>query len=284
MKKIILKSLLGCMAAFLCVVCWVNLSRQMYFFQEKEDYQVVCGLEQFVYADLSSGGDSKEFMEGCYFIEEDRQIEGIVHRSAWVTVVGENMDSDILFPSFNRLAHDDVSGCLLDEGTLYELFGTTDAFGQTVKYNDREYKVRGAVDVNIPLMVVSCKFEEDQRVDGLVLNTADEWYRDQYADLLGSLYGPVERSYYLTDYVSASRWMETPSKWSDFAFWGSHSDEVKRRLEHIFFENKDITEQICLRKSFQVTGLRIALAVLAAGLTVGLYKTTAKALSGGRKR
>lgn len=284
MKKIILKSMLMCMAVFLCVVCWVNISRQMYFFQEKENYQVICGLEQLVYSDLLSGGDSKEFMEGCYFIEEDRQIEGIVHRSAFVILVGENIDSDILFPSFNRLAYDDVSGCLLDAGTLYELFGTTDAFGQTVKYNGREYAVRGVLELNIPLMVVSCKFEEDQRVDGLVLNTADEWYRNQYMELLGSLYGPIESSYYLTDYISLSRWMDTPSRWSDFEFWGSHFDNLKLRLEHIFFENKDITEQVCLRKSFPVMGLRIALAFLAAGLAAGLYKMAANALSGSNKR
>lgn len=269
MKKIIIRSMLMCGMVFLCIVCWVHIGRQKYFFQEKENYQVICGLDGFVYSDLASGGESHDFIEGCYFIEDERQIEGFLHRTGSVTVVGENIDSDILFPSFNRLAYDDVSGCLLDAETLYGLFGTTDTFGQTVTYDGREYIVRGALDVDVPLMVVSSEFADDQRVDGLVLDTAGEWYRNQYADLLNSVYGAMDQSYYLTDYVSAARWMETPSKWSDFHFWSSYSGEIKTRLEHIFFENKDITEQVCLRKSFYMVGLHIALAVLAAGLLIG---------------
>ena len=276
MGKIIIKSMLACGTVFLCIVCFVNISRQKYFFQEKENYQVICGMEQFVYSDLASDGEIREFMEGCYFIEEDQQVEGIVHRTAAVTVVGENIDSDILFPSFNRLAHDDLSGCLLDADTLYELFGTANTLGQVVVYDGREYRVRGVVDVELPLMVVSSEFADDQRVDGLVLNTTGEWYRNQYADLLNSVYGSTGRSYYLTDYVSAAKWIETPSKWSDFAFWSSYSDELKTRLEHVFFDNKDITEQICLRKSFQIAGLRTALALLAAGLFFGLFKLLIK--------
>lgn len=284
MKKIIIKSMLACGTVFLCIVCWVNIVRQGYFFQEKENYQVICGLEQFVYSDLASGGETQELMEGCYFIEEDRQVEGIVHRTATVTVVGENMDSDILFPSFNRLAYDDVSGCLLDVNTLYELFGTEDALGQTVIYDDREYGVRGVVDVDVPLMVVSSQFKDNQRVDGLVINTADEWYRNQYAELLNSVYGSMEQSYYLTDYVSAARWIETPSKWSDFEFWSGYSGELKLRLEHIFFDNKDITEQVCLRKSFQMMGLQTALVVLTAAMIAGFFKLIIGVLPGFRKR
>lgn len=272
MKKIIIRSMLTCGMVFLCIVCWVHISRQKYFFQEKENYQVISGMEGFVYSDLASGLESREFIEGCYFIENDRQLEGIVQRTATVTVVGENIDSDILFPSFNRLVHDDISGCLLDAETLYGLFGTTDTLGQTVTYDDREYVVRGVLDVNVPLMVISSKFEDDQRIDGLILNTADEWYRDQYADLLNSVYGSMDQSYYLTDYVSVAKWIETPSKWSDFEFWGSYSEELKMRLEHIFFDNKDITEQVCLRKSFQMMGLRTVLVFLAAVLIVGLFR------------
>lgn len=280
MGKIIIKSMLACGTVFLCIVCFANISRQKYFFQEKENYQVICGMEQFVYSDLVSDGEIREFMEGCYFIEEDQQVEGLVRRTAAVTVVGENIDSDILFPSFNRLAHDDLSGCLLDADTLYELFGTANTLGQVVVYDGREYRVRGVVDVKLPLMVVSSEFADDQRVDGLVLDTTGEWYRNQYADLLNSVYGSIGRSYYLTDYVSAAKWIETPSKWSDFAFWDSYFDELKTRLEHVFFDNKDITEQICLRKSFRIAGLRTALALLAAGLLFGFFKSVSGILSG----
>ncbi|MDE6712822.1 MAG: hypothetical protein K2K20_03720 [Lachnospiraceae bacterium] len=284
MKKIIIKSMLTCGMIFLCFVCWIHISRQKYFFQEKENYQVISGMEGFVYSDLVSGGESEEFVKGCYFIENDRQVEGIVHRTAAVTVVGENIDSDILFPSFNRLAYDDVSGCLLDAETLYELFGTTDTLGQTVIYEEKEYMVRGVLDVNVPLMVISSKFEDDQRIDGLVLDTADEWYRDQYADILNSVYGSMDQSYYLTDYVSVARWIETPSKWSDFDFWSSYYDDIKMRLEHIFFDNKDITEQICLRKSYQMTGLRTVLVLVAAVLIVGLFRVIARVFSGIKER
>lgn len=284
MKKSIIKCMLMCGIVFLCIVCLVHIRQQNYFFREKDGYQVVCGLEQFVYSDLESGGKTQEFMEGCYYIEDGRQIEGIVHRTAAVTVVGENMDSDILFPSFNRLAYDDVSGCLLDADTLYELFGTTNGFGQTVVYEDREYRVRGVLDVNIPLMVISSKFEEDQRIDGLVLNTAGEWYRNQYAEILNSVYGFGGRSYYLTDYVSVAKWIETPSKWSDFEFWGSYADQLKLRLEHTFFDNKDITEQVCLRKSFQMTGTRTVFVILAAALIIALFRRIGGALSGVLKR
>lgn len=284
MKRIIIKSMLTCGMVFLCILCWVHISRQKYFFREKENYQVICGMEGFVYSDLVSGGESREFVKGCYFIEDDRQVEGIAHRTAAVTVVGENIDSDIMFPSFNRLAYDDFSGCLLDAGTLYELFGTTDTLGQTVIYEDKEYGVRGVLDVNVPLMVISSKFKDDQRVDGLVLDTADEWYRNQYADILNSVYGSIDRSYYLTDYVSVAKWIETPSKWSDFEFWSSYCDDIKMRLEHIFFDNKDITEQVCLRKSYQMMGLRTVLALVAAVLIVGLFRVITRVLSGIKER
>lgn len=284
MKKIIIKSMLTCGMVFLCILCWVHISRQKYFFREKENYQVICGMEGFVYSDLVSGGESREFVKGCYFIEDDRQVEGIAHRTAAVTVVGENIDSDIMFPSFNRLAYDDFSGCLLDAGTLYELFGTTDTLGQTVIYEDKEYGVRGVLDVNVPLMVISSKFKDDQRVDGLVLDTADEWYRNQYADILNSVYGSIDRAYYLTDYVSVAKWIETPSKWSDFEFWSSYSDGLGQRLEHIFFDNKDITEQVCLRKSYQMMGLRTVLVILATVLGVGLFRMIARVLSGIKER
>ncbi len=255
MKKPVLKSLLACGVLFLYFVCTVRIGEQRAFFREKENYQAVYGEERSTYADFLTMQDNYPFVEGCYTVSSGQLVEGILCRDAEVTVIEESVDSNLLFPSFNVLYAEDDTGCLLDRGTMYILFGTAADVGQTVLYRGKEYTVRGIIETDLPIIVISGQtVRKDYPVDGFILNTESETYKNQYAGLLQNSYKNITQFYYLTEYVSLKRWVETPSEWSDFEFWGQWFQTAAGRAEHLLFENKDILEQLFVRESWRLIG------------------------------
>ncbi len=138
--------------------------------------------------------EEQEYISGCYSVKENQQITGILNREREVTVVYKDFDSELLFQSFNTLSGEDKSGCLLDEETMYTLFGTAVGVGQTVTFDEEEYIVRGVIKDDIPVMVINYR-EEDKKgktesdtednaenntkmgVDGILIDASEELYK-----------------------------------------------------------------------------------------------------------
>lgn len=270
MKKRIVRWIVFCLAFFIMALCMGKRKETDRYYQGKENCQVIDGVADTTYRDMETMKENQDFIAGCYSADPAQSIAGEEQRSAEVTVIAVDGDSDLLFHSGNVLYRGDDAGCLLDKDTMYEIFGTSVSVGGTVTYAGTEYVVRGIVDDTIPLMVINLHepetlqgAESDREITGIILDTEGELYRGQYQEKLLSAYGIAGNAWYMTDYRSPANWIETPSKWSDFGFWGDYADHIRDRLEHMVFENKEVPEQLCLKNGLKGAGyLLISVAAL----------------------
>ncbi len=82
-----------------------------------------------------------------------------------VIIVSGNMQivAPMKLSSGNYVSGDDKNGCVLDTKTSYELFGTINATGSLITYQDKEYLVRGIVKTRDPLVIL----QADQNWKGI---------------------------------------------------------------------------------------------------------------------
>lgn len=283
MKKRIVRWIVFCIMFFVMVLCMGRRKEAGRYYHGKESCQVLDGIDGITYQDMETMKENQEFIVGCYSTYPVQSITGDGQRSAKVTVIAVDGDSDLLFHSFNILYQGDDAGCLLDKDTMYEMFGTSVSVGGTVTYAGEEYVVRGIVDDHIPLMVVNLHepetvqgSESDREINGIILDTEGELYRGQYKEKMESAYDITGNSYYMTDYRSFANWIETPSKWSDFDFWGDYAQNVKNRLEHMFFENKEVPEQLCVKNGLKCTGYLLIVVIALIYMIVRAVKMLGK--------
>ncbi|HIR28808.1 MAG TPA: ABC transporter permease [Candidatus Choladousia intestinigallinarum] len=98
-------------------------------------------------------------------------------------------------------------GCLLDEQTAYELFGTENAAGQTVWSQEQSYTVRGTFQSFRPLMVRQAK-----ETDGEILRAVSMKLSD------------MDRAAAETEQFSLKYGLA--GEWVDFVFWGALAGDL----------------------------------------------------------
>lgn len=295
MKRYIIKGILICAGIFICILCFKSIKGRNTYFENKEEYQVLYGIEDMDYQDMELVREEQEYISGCYSVKENQQITGILNRESEVTVVYKDFDSELLFQSFNTLSREDKSGCLLDEETMYALFGTAVGVGQTVTFDEEEYIVRGVIKDDIPVMVINYK-EEDKKgktesdtednaenntkmgVDGILIDASEELYKNQYRGKIENICS-ISEGYYFSDYKSITSWIETPTKWSDFNFWGKYFDTIGNRIQHMFLENKDIPEQLAIRTCAHNIRYYLVIFIILIWLVVVLWRVIKKEIT-----
>lgn len=270
MKKYLFRIIIMCIAFFLLVFFLLKIKSENRTLESREDYQVITGISALAVADMENICDSMECVKGCYTAYESQAVEGIMGNTETVTVVAESCSSDMLFSSSNVLSEDDFYGCLLDENTMYTLFGTARSVGQTVTYGDKEYIVRGIIYEDVPIMVIN--YPDDGQASGLIIDASDELYRGQYEDKLLSAYGISGASYYFYDYKSFVRMLQMPGKWSDFSSWGDTASDISAWYSHVLFENKDVPEQLAVRMGYRYLLYYVVALILAVCLVINGVK------------
>lgn len=77
-----------------------------------------------------------------------------LYRTAKVTAMVISGESRLILDSSWNLTANDKTGCLIDETTAYALFGDTDVVGQVIKFDNKEYTIRGLVKKAEKVIVV----------------------------------------------------------------------------------------------------------------------------------
>lgn len=92
-------------------------------------------------------------------------------RSSSATAVLVCNNPQLLFNGTAALAPDDKNGCLIDEKTAYDLFGSTDVAGKQLEYLDRKLTIRGLLKgINDERqLVVMQAYGEDQNLDSITV-------------------------------------------------------------------------------------------------------------------
>lgn len=96
-------------------------------------------------------------------------------RSSSATAVLVCNNPQLLFNGTAALAPDDKNGCLIDEKTAYELFGSTDVAGKQLEYLDRKLTIRGllkGIDDERQLVVMQADGEE-QNLDSITMKVPE---------------------------------------------------------------------------------------------------------------
>jgi len=75
--------------------------------------------------------------------EEVRAESFLTGRSVFLRTICAAGDTELLFPEGNVLAAGDTEGCLVDEKTAGELFGSGGVIGQRLTLEGKEYELRG---------------------------------------------------------------------------------------------------------------------------------------------
>ena len=140
--------------------------------------------------------------------------------------------SELLLPFGKRLKETDTEGCLIDEGTAQELFGSVQVEGLTLSCGDRERLVQGVFPFPEKLVILQDTGEEAkgdwdritiQSKDGQPVKDLGEKFLIRHG-----LTGEVLR----WDILRGLSWLTelVPGKWSDFSGWSRNIEEKRREF------------------------------------------------------
>lgn len=142
-------------------------------------------------------------------------------RSTYVEALEINGSSELLLPYGKILHEDDMEGCILGEGTAWELFGSRNVEGLTLCYGERELTIRGVLHTPEHLIMVETD-EGTDRFQRITLKTQEGISRKMSAERLAGSYG-LDATQICFTLLSEERLLELiPGKWSDFSGWGEN--------------------------------------------------------------
>lgn len=89
------------------------------------------------------------------FSEKKGQIisNSYFNRSVEVKAISIFGSSALLFPDSYPLEKEDLTGCLIDTHTAWELFGDMNIIGATIDYKNQTYEIRGLLDHPVPVFL-----------------------------------------------------------------------------------------------------------------------------------
>lgn len=114
----------------------------------------------------------------------------VTGNSVKVNIIEANGDMSQIIPMTfmegNYTYIGDENGCVLDEKTAYELFGTTKAVNDIVNWKDKEYVVRGVVKARDTMMLLQLPGEDHpySNVEAVYLNNQKKSVIDNQGQLL----------------------------------------------------------------------------------------------------
>lgn len=127
-----------------------------------------------------------------HMTEHTRIMEPNLERTTYVTLYGVYGQMQLVTPSEvtsgNFVTYEDYAGCVIDEDSAFDIFGTTKATGQTIKIDQKEYYIRGVIKSEMPIVMIQEK-PEDAKFWNLELSYGDLQQGREYANQLMINYG-----------------------------------------------------------------------------------------------
>lgn len=253
-KAIIFKIILFILSAIVMVICLYTLHNKAKLYEKTDAVGVLTLYDEKEITFDKLEQMQEEYIIGGYQIVEEQQISLAGSTNAVETnLIIVNFPVMRLLSSTNQLHDEDIDGCIVSSHTMYDLFGTADSIGQCLTLYGREYLVRGILDTEESMVMIQYNKEaladKVKSLDGIVIDTSEEMYRNQFVDKFYNSYqvGNVSDLYYTYDYMSLFGKLETPVKWSDFDFWRDYGRELVTRLNRKLYGNKDVIERYYFR-------------------------------------
>ncbi len=103
----------------------------------------------------SSSIKEEETIAITLFSEEKGQIisNKYFNRFTEVKAISIFGSSTLLFPNSYPLEKEDLTGCLIDIHTAWELFGDVDVVGANIDYQNKTYEIRGLLNHPVPVFL-----------------------------------------------------------------------------------------------------------------------------------
>lgn len=81
-------------------------------------------------------------------------------KNSTVTAIYVSESTQLLFNSMTALSEDDLTGCLIDEKTALELFGSTNVAGQTLTFDEKTLTIRQVIKEERQVLVMQAAGSE----------------------------------------------------------------------------------------------------------------------------
>lgn len=280
-KAIIYKIILFILSAIVMVICLYILHNKGKLYEKTDAVGVLTLYDEKEITFDKLEQMQEEYIIGGYQIVEEQQILLAGSTKAVETnLVIVNFPVMRLLSSTNQLHDEDIDGCIVSSHTMYDLFGTTESIGQCLTLYGREYLVRGILDTEESMVMIQYNKEalvdKVKFLDGIVFDTSEEMYRNQFVDKFYNSYqvGNVSDLYYTYDYMSLFGKLETPVKWSDFDFWRDYGRELVTHLNRKLYGNKDVIERYYFRIFVERLKTELLLFLMCAVNFMVIYKLT----------
>lgn len=284
----LLAALFGCVVG-IAIKCSMNLkqfSGQVGFYYTEETV-TRRQLESFL---KNASDDEIQNIEAIVLFREKSDI-AITNKTLNRTAAGKKIEAagnlQLIAPGKLLIGSDvpcnDSTGCVISRETAETLFGDFNILGEMVSIGEKDYIIRGILDLNSPLCIV--QGDEDASYSGiridapkLSLSAAQQTLTGLLPENSGwisegNLYYGIGRAFSLLpawkfsdDYI--------PTAWSDFSFW----TELFRQKSDLFFTLLEkplhIADSIMLKNFIGMTAasLVLVLSIIISSLLKKLLK------------
>ena len=172
------------------------------------------------------------------------------NRSTAVTMLFIYGNSGLLFHGENPLTQEDTDGCLISEGTAWDLFGNTNVVGKEISYGEKKYYIRGVIKEASPLCVLEA--DKNMILGQLIVKANSEIREDTIKDKL-------QNKYNLSGKESKAYWERIPVSLND---WKELGDELWYLIikANNYVEVKSLKAMLSLVKS--IAGMAAAIGIL----------------------
>lgn len=155
-----------------------------------------------------------------------------------------NGSSQLLLPYGKILNPQDPQGCLLDEGTAADLFGSTQVEGMRLLVDGQAWVIRGVFSSPRKLVILQDSREGDtaawnritvSRKQGQPVRSAGEDFLVRHG---------ITGIQLRWDFYQNLSWLGelVPGKWSDFPGWSENIREKSQELKHLLQTEKSVLE------------------------------------------
>ncbi|MDE7436095.1 MAG: ABC transporter permease [Lachnospiraceae bacterium] len=164
-----------------------------------------------------------------------------------------------LIPYGVQLYPEDTAGCLISRDVAERLFGTHNAAGQTLRYGERTWTVRGVFQQPDTLVILEASgMWEEVSFNRLTVRVPSDISPQLAGQRLLTMYG-IEGTQIRMDYYDGWHFLREliPGKWSDFAGWRTNWNTMCENWQQVSRMQKGALERrhISLSKSSAYAGL-----------------------------
>lgn len=244
MKKIIKYAIILILFGLLVMEC-IYFMHYRRIYRGDRQYQYVSS-DKGIYISQDDIDEDKDIL-GSYVREDNVSVmNGQIRRTSEADLLIVDFDFIDMLGQYCGLHKEDKEGCIISSKLSYDLYGTENGRGNVIKIGDEGYSVRNVIDSGDAIIIRQQNpdtedIDQENRI--LVLDTADELYRNEMSDHVTSKYGISDADvYYVSDYQRLYPGLALPSKWSDFDRLADGFHEIQAVKDHMTYGNKDILE------------------------------------------